>query len=124
MAHYHIYLGRERGKRTVHKVGQTTQTCYARCRSSDYLIGMSYELIFPNNVTHKARKMRLNEVEQFIIKNFDEQFKVVHGREYFRTAKKQWAEIRKIFIEAMSSYLEERGWAYEVHEGWVAPNTY
>jgi hypothetical protein len=124
MAHYHIYLGRERGKRTIHKVGQTTQTCYARCRSSDYLIGMSYELIFPEGMIASEKKKCLNEAERFIIENFGNKFKVVHGHEYFRTTKKQWDEIRKIFITEMTGFLAWKGWAYEVHEGWVAPNTY
>jgi hypothetical protein len=124
MAHYHIYLGRERGKRTIHKVGQTTQTCYARCRSSDYLIGMSYELIFPEGMISSEKKECLNEAERFIIKNFESKFKVVHGHEYFRTTKKKWEETRQIFITEMTAFLTEKGWEYEVHEGWVAPNTY
>lgn len=124
MAHYHIYLGRERGKRTIHKVGQTTQTCWARCRSSDYLIGMSYELIFPEGMIASEKKKCLNEAERFIIENFGNKFSVVHGHEYFRTSKKHWEEVKKIFITEMTGFLTWKGWGYEIHEGWVAPNTY
>ena len=124
MTHYHIYLGRERGKRTIHKVGLTTQTCWARCHSSDYLIGMSYEIIFPVDMPRDVRRECLYEAEDFIIERFNEMFTIVHGNEYFRTTKKQWPEVREIFATEMTDFLIRKGWGYEVHEGWVGPHTY
>ena len=124
MKHYHIYLGRERGKYTIHKVGQTTQTCWARCHSADYLIGLSYEIFFPEEMPYYTRQKFLNEAEKFIIKSFGDRFNVVHGNEYFRTTKKYWPEVREIFIAEMDGYFADKGWDYKVHEGWVAPNTY
>ena len=119
MAHSHIYLGRERGKRVVHKVGLTTQTCYARCKNADYLIGMSFEIDFPRNST-----IWLNDVENFIIGRFEENFVLEHGREYFRTPKYNWDKIKVFFAEEVSTFLHKNGLQYTIHEGWVAPNTY
>lgn len=123
--HYHIYLGRERGKRVIHKVGQTTQTCYARCKSADYIIGCSFEIIMPNDYLATKKKKILNEIEQCIISYFSDNFKLEHGNEYFRTTKKKWEDVKPIFMEEMKFILTD---VYELnyvfHEGWVAPNTY
>lgn len=121
--HSFIYLGRERGKRVVHKVGQTTQTCWARCKSSDYLIGVGIEINLPGE-TSLTRSKQLNEAEAVIINYFAERFPVEHGCEYFRTKKHNWDKVKAIFIAEMVRFLDEKGWGYEIHEGWVAPNTY
>ena len=117
--HTHIYLGRERGKRVVHKVGLTTTTCWQRCKNADYLIGTSFEIDFPRN-----SPIWLKDVEKFIIGRFEEKFTIEHGQEYFRTPKHDWDKIKAFFVEEMTIYLHEKGLHYKIHEGWVAPNTY
>lgn len=121
--HYHIYLGQERGKRVVHKVGQTTQGCWERCRKADYRIGMSFE-IFPNCGTYRGNKNCLNEAEKFIIASFTSRFPIDHDREYFRTSKHNWEKTKEIFVADMIQFLTEKGWQYEIHEGWVERGTY
>lgn len=121
--HHYIYLGRERGKRVVHKVGQTKQTCWARCKSSDYLIGVGIEILTPGE-TSNTRSKQLNEAERAIIAYFAERFPIEHGCEYFRTKKHNWEMVKAMFIAEMVRFLNEKGWKYEIHEGWVAPNTY
>lgn len=118
--HNYIYLGRERGKRVVHKVGQTTQTCWARCKNSDYLIGVGIDIIFPIG----AKWYELDFIENEIIWFFQEQFPLEHGREYFRTKGHNWEATKKLFLAKMIEILDKKGYAYEIHEGWVAPNTY
>ena len=121
--HHYIYLGRERGKRVVHKVGQTKQTCWARCAHADYLIGVGIEIFCPG-YTSNTRSKQLNEAERSMINYFAERFPVEHGNEYFRTKKHNWEMIKQMFIAEMVRFLDEKGWRYEIHEGWVAPNTY
>lgn len=121
--HSFIYLGRERGKRVVHKVGQTSQTCWARCAHSDYLIGVGIEIDLPGDTSY-TRSKQLNEAERAIIAYFAERFPIEHGNEYFRTKKHNWEVIKAMFIAEMVRFLNEKGWGYEIHEGWVAPNTY
>ncbi len=121
--HHYIYLGRERGKRVVHKVGQTKQTCWARCAHADYLIGVGIEIFCPGD-TSNTRSKQLNEAERSIINYFADRFPVEHGNEYFRTKKHNWEKIKQMFIAEMVRFLDEKGWGYEIHEGWVAPNTY
>lgn len=124
--HYYIYLGRENGKRVVHKVGQTRQTCYARCKNADYKIGCAFEFTFiPMYEEHK--KMYLNKIEREIIHRFKELYKIEHGNEYFRTPKQNWDIVKPIFIAEMEKIISK----WEIifadcvfHEGWVAPNTY
>lgn len=123
--HYFIYLGRERGKRVVHKVGQTTQTCYARCKSADYLIGCGFEIIMPNDYIATRKKKILNEIEQCIISYFADNFKLEHGNEYFRTTKLKWEQVKPIFINEMKFILNDVfELEYVIHEGWVTPNSY
>ena len=123
--HYFIYLGRERGKRVVHKVGQTTQTCYARCKNADYLIGCGFEIIMPNDYIATRKKKILNEIEQCIISYFVDNFKLEHGNEYFRTTKLKWEQIKPIFINEMKFILNDVfELEYVIHEGWVTPNSY
>ena len=124
METYQIYLGRERGKRVVHKVGQAKKGCWQRCKNADYLIGMSFELFFPNESLVKTKYKNLNEAEKFIIGVFEQKFTIEHGKEYFRTTKMKWPQVRELFIAEMTQFLNEKGWQYEIHEGWVAPNTY
>ena len=121
--HYYIYLGRERGKRVVHKVGQTRQTCWARCAHADYLIGVGIDIHVPGK-TFDLKRKQLNEAERIIIDYFTHRFPIEHGNEYFRTKKHNWEVIKKMFLEEMLRFLNEKGWGYEIHEGWVAPNTY
>lgn len=121
---YFIYLGRERGKRVIHKVGQTTRSCYSRCKSADYIIGCGFEIVMPNNYIETKKKKTLNAVEECIINYFTENFKVEHGREYFHTTKMKWEQIKPFFIEEMKSILDMFELDYIIHEGWVAPNTY
>ena len=123
VTHNYIYLGRERGKRVVHKVGKTTQTCWGRCGSSDYLIGVGIDIQLPGETTMTRRK-QLNEIEMAIISFFADRFPIEHGQEYFRTSKHPWEVTKVLFLEEMERLLDERGWNYEIHEGWVAPNTY
>ena len=54
--HYYIYLGRKNGKRVIHKVGQTRQTCYARCKNANYKIGCAFEIIMPNDYITTKKK--------------------------------------------------------------------
>ena len=121
--HHYIYLGRDRGTRVVHKVGQTKQTCWARCAHADYLIGVGIEIFCPGD-TSNTRSKQLNEAERSIINYFAERFPVEHGNEYFRIKKHNWEMIKQMFIAEMVRFLDEKGWRYEIHEGWVAPNTY
>lgn len=121
--HYFIYLGQERGKRVVHKVGQTMQTCYARCKNADYRIGVGIDIAVPG-ITYRAKKDQLNEAEDFIVGYFASRWKIEHGQEYFRTPKYNWEKIRIEFLAAMMVFLEEKGWDYEIHEGWVEKGTY
>lgn len=123
--HYFIYLGRERGKRVIHKVGQTTQTCYARCKSADYLIGCGFEIIMPNDYIATRKKKILNEIEQCIISYFADNFKLEHGNEYFRTTKLKWEQVKPMFINEMKFILNDVfELDYVIHEGWVTPNSY
>lgn len=121
--HHFIYLGRERGKRVVHKVGKTQQTCWERCRSSDYLIGVGIEIL-TLGATSRIRSKQLNEAEKTIINYFADRFPIEHGNEYFRTKKHNWEMVKAMFIAEMVRFFDEKGWEYEIHEGWVAPNTY
>lgn len=121
--HNYIYLGRERGKQVVHKVGQTSQTCWARCCHADYLIGVAVELKI-TTTNKRKRKDQLNMAEEWIIRYFSERFPTEHGREYFRTKGHRWDVIKEMFLTEMTDYLDEMGWDYEIHDGWVAPNTY
>ena len=62
--------------------------------------------------------------EEWIIRYFSERFPTEHGREYFRTKGYRWDVIKEMFLAEMTNYLNEMGWDYEIHDGWVAPNTY
>lgn len=127
--HYFIYLGRENGKRTIHKVGQTTRTCYARCKSSDYKIGCAFDIQFNKLVDDVCKKALLNTIEQVIINDFKKKYHRAHGREYFRTPKKSWEDVKKEFIECVNQ--EAQSWIRSnaiteivYYEGWVTSNTY
>jgi hypothetical protein len=129
--HYYIYLGRENGKRVIHKVGQTRQTCYERCKNADYKIGCAFEIEFKKNLTDEVKKGLLTCIENIILGEFRSVYKVEHGREYFRTTKQNWDIVQPFFKEKMENFLD---WqvksinsmviGYTYHEGWVAPNTY
>ena len=116
---YQIYLGRERGKRTVHKVGQAKKGCWQRCKNADYLIGMSFEIFPPCDLVSNKEKC-LNEAEKFIIGVFADRFTIEHGKEYFRTRHHKWVDCREIFIKEMTQFLCNKGWDYVIHEGWVS----
>lgn len=128
--HYYIYLGRENGKRVIHKVGQTRQTCYARCKNADYKIGCAFEIVFKNKVSEESKKSTLTVLENIILSKFREHYKVEHGREYFRTPKQNWDTVKVFFEEEMKDIFTKITWnsstikGYTYHEGWVAPNTY
>jgi hypothetical protein len=129
--HYYIYLGRENGKRVIHKVGQTRQTCYARCKNADYKIGCAFEIEFSKNLTDEVKKSLLTCIENIILGEFRSVYKVEHGREYFRTTKQNWDVVKPFFKEKMESFFNTQNRAlqrtivgYTYHEGWVAPNTY
>lgn len=129
--HYYIYLGRENGKRVIHKVGQTRQTCYARCKNADYKIGCAFEIEFDKKVSDEMKRSLLTCVENIILSEFHSVYKIAHGREYFRTTKQNWDIVQPFFKEKMEDFLN---WqvksfnsvivGYTYHEGWVAPNTY
>ena len=120
---YFIYLGQERGKRVVHKVGQTIRPCWKRCENADYRIGVGIQIMVPG-ATDRIRKNQLNEAEDFIVGYFASKWKIEHGKEYFRTPKYNWEKIRIEFLAAMMVFLEEKGWDYVVHEGWATRDTY
>ena len=127
--HYFIYLGRENGKRVIHKVGQTTRTCYARCKSADYKIGCAFDIQFNDKVPESCRKSILNTMEGLVITYFKKHYNRAHGREYFRTSKKYWNDIQAEFIECVNKeaqcFIKGNVITNLVyHEGWVAPNTY
>jgi hypothetical protein len=123
--HYYIYLGRENGKRVIHKVGQTRQTCYARCKSADYRIGCAFEIVMPENYPVAQKRKTLNEIEQCIIYYFESNFKLEHGREYFRTSKKYWEQVKPMFVEEMKFIIKDVfELDYVYHEGWVTANSY
>ena len=119
MAHqYYIYLGRERGKRVIHKVGKTTQGCWNRCKNSDYLIGLGIEILLPGE-TRTARNKQLSEIETKMIQCFTEKFTVEHGCEYFRTTNHKWNTVKEIFLAEIEEILNLKGWEYIIHDGWV-----
>lgn len=120
---YFIYLGQERGKRVVHKVGQTIRPCWKRCENADYRIGVGIQIMVPGT-TDRIRKNQLNEAEDFIVEYFASRWKIEHGKEYFRTPNYNWEKIRIEFLAAMMVFLEEKGWEYVVHEGWATRDTY
>jgi hypothetical protein len=120
---YFIYLGRERGKRTVHKVGQSVRPCWKRCANTDYLIGVGINIHFPDAL-ERTRKNHLNETERMIVSFFKERFPVEHGHEYFRTKNFKWEQTKELFLAQMISYLDEMGWEYEIFEGWATEGTY
>lgn len=118
--HNYIYLGKEKGKRTIYKVGKTTHSCHQRCSHSDYIIGVGIDIKVPTNAVYNE----LDNAEMFIINRFKQRFKVEHGREYFRCPKYNWEMIKKLFMAEMINYLTTIGLEYEIHEGWTAPHTY
>ena len=120
--HYYIYLGRENGKRVIHKVGKTRQTCYARCKNADYKIGCAFEL--DTDMGERLNKLALDAIENEILYIFKQHYKIEHGREYFRTPKTYWEDIKPFFIEEMKKILDRWHMEYTYYEGWVAPNTY
>jgi hypothetical protein len=120
-AHNYIYLGRERGKRVIHKVGQTTQTCWARCKNSDYLIGVGVDIVIPAG---REYWYTLNEIEQEMLTYFRNRFAIEHGLEYFRTKGYYWEDTKDIFLAKLESILKRRGLKYTIYEGWVEPYTY
>ncbi len=120
--HNYIYLGRERGKRVVHKVGQTTQTCWARCKNSDYLIGVGVDIIFPLGTRFPESKLNLIEWE--MLNYFSNLFNIEHGREYFRTKGYYWEDTKKLFLDKLISILDREGFKYTIYEGWVEPFSY
>lgn len=129
--HYYIYLGRENGKRVIHKVGQTRQTCYARCKNADYKIGCAFEIEFKKNLTDEVKKDLLTCIENIILSEFRRVYKIEHGREYFRTTKQNWDIVKPFFKDKMESFFNTQSKAlkntivgYTYHEGWVTPNSY
>ena len=118
--HYYIYLGKERGKRNIYKVGRTTQTCWARCKNSDYLIGLGVDIQMPPSATSWSEFVW---AEEMIIKTFAKNFAKAHGNEYFKT-QWSWDRIKELFMSEIISYLEQKGFTYTIHYGWVAPHTY
>lgn len=120
MAHNFIYLGKEKGTRTVFKVGMTTQTCYARCKNSDYKIGCAFEILSDIPIR------QLLDIEDTIIKIFDDKFSVAHGREYFKVPQKEgnWDSIKILFCKEMKKILTENDYIFKYEEGWVKPRTY
>ena len=128
--HYYIYLGRENGKRVIHKVGQTRQTCYARCKNADYKIGCAFDIIFSDEMTDKEKRELLTFVENIIITRFKEKYKIEHGREYFRTTKQNWNTVKTYFEETTRNLLDggvmvnKAIVGYTYHEGWVTANSY
>ena len=120
MVHSFIYLGKERGKRVIYKVGQTKQTCYARCKCSDYLIGMGIEIKLSPSTLNKE----LNSIEREILKVFSDKFPIEHGNEYFRMKKYDWDMSKDFFLIEMLVILRNRGLNYTIYDEWVKPNTY
>lgn len=119
--HNFIYLGTERGKRVVHKVGKTTQTCWARCHSADYLIGIGIDIVFPMG---EPKAKLLSQTERMIINYFASMFPIEKGNEYFRCSKHKWERIKPLFLNKMIEYLDEQGYVYTIHEGWCTANSY
>ena len=129
--HYYIYLGRENGKRVIHKVGQTRQTCYARCKNADYKIGCAFDITFKKNISDETKRHILTVCENIILGEFHRKYKIEHGREYFRTTKQNWDIVKIFFKEEMENMLDifikdstNSIVGYTFYEGWVAPNTY
>lgn len=116
MAHSFIYLGKERGKRVIYKVGLTTQTCYARCKNDNYQIGIGIEIDLANQ--------SLRSIEKEILEVFAENHRIEHGNEYFHMKKHNWEMAKDFFLEEMRLILRKRGLNYTIHEGWVTPNSY
>lgn len=115
--HHYIYLGQERGKRRVYKVGQTRQTCHARCKSADFHIGMAFELNIDSVETLKS-------VEDEILLHFRDTYSIEHGLEYFRLPKLNWEATKQFFERTMIEILTERGITYTIKSGWTQPYSY
>jgi hypothetical protein len=123
--HYYIYLGKELGKRVVFKTGQTVRDCYLRCKNADYLIGIAIEIdMSPWEDNWSSRKLRLNIVEQDILRVFANRFVVEHGKEYFRAKKYNWEMIKEFWLNEMIAILERKNLNYIIHDGWVSKENY
>lgn len=115
--HNYIYLGQERGKRRVYKVGMTQQTCHARCRKADFRIGIAFEI---SGISADTLKIIENEV----LLHFRDEYSIEHGLEYFRMPKHNWEQSSAYFTTVVTEVLTEKNLQYEIKRGWVEPYSY
>lgn len=120
--HSFIYLGLSKENKNIIKVGQTQQTCWARCKYADYRIGLAFE-IFTSDGKRCIDNNLLTQIEKEILQVFREQFLTVKGREYFKISE-DWEDIKWFFAEELQKILNYKHVTFEMFYKWVEPYTY
>lgn len=120
--HSFIYLGLSKENKNIIKVGQTQQTCWARCKYADYRIGLAFEIFNADGKNHIDNNL-LTQIEKEILQVFREQFLTVKGREYFKISE-DWEDIKWFFAGEMQKILNYKHVTFEMFYKWVEPHTY
>lgn len=120
--HSFIYLGLSKENKNIVKVGQTQQTCWARCKYADYRIGLAFEIFTPDGKRCIDNNL-LTQIEKEILQVFREQFLTVKDREYFKISE-DWEDIKWFFAEELQKILNYKHVTFEMFYKWVEPYTY
>ena len=89
MEHAYLYLGFTDDE-TMIKIGQTTQTCWSRCKKSDYTI---YTAIDLSNYNIRNCFFKLDYFENLMVHYYHREYSLAKGSEYFKRPNNESIEI-------------------------------
>lgn len=98
--HNFIYLGFTDDDDDVIKVGMTQQTCYARCKNTDFTIYMAIEIM------EKCSRMDLKVIEAKVLRYYTKNYSIAKGEEYFYCLK-SLAKITNEFINTVREIIKQ-----------------
>ena len=127
---FKLYMGyyyEESKKTKVIKIGQTTQTCWQRCKKEDYHICQACELMYYPNID--VPKGLSDFLEAAIIFEYRNKYPTYKGNEYFDLSdkseyqiEKEWRDIVESIIKKYATTIDSQAWFWR--HGFVGPYTY
>lgn len=124
---FKLYMGYLRDEnKTVVKVGQTTKTCWSRCKNADYHI---CQAIMPIMGYGDMPRGLCDFLEAAMLFEYRNRYEPYKGCEYFEITNKseadiemEWKVIMCEIIEKYAPMIDKRNWVW--YEGAVYPYSY
>lgn len=126
---FKLYMGylKQNTKYTVIKIGQTTKTCWSRCKNEDYHICQAVQLLYHHNTN--IPKGLSDFLEAAMLFEYRNKYPAFKGNEYFyienkskEEIEKEWYNIINTLIKQYCSTINNNDWLF--HTGAVEPYTY